>query len=186
MRGMEPRKSIRGAVPEHDSGRETNSAGTLGKALGGASGGYTAARREIVELLRQRSRPYLFSNTLAPSICAAAIKTFEILSSSTELRDKLQANTSYFRCALKDAGFDVPPGTHPIVPVMLYDAKTAQEFASRMLEKGVYVVGFCYPVVPQGKARIRTQVSAAHTQEDLEFAVRCFAQVRDEMGLSKN
>lgn len=160
--------------------------GTLGKALGGASGGYTAARREIVELLRQRSRPYLFSNTLAPSICAAAIKTFEILSSSTELRDKLQANTSYFRCALKDAGFDVPPGTHPIVPVMLYDAKTAQEFASRMLEKGVYVVGFCYPVVPQGKARIRTQVSAAHTQEDLEFAVRCFAQVRDEMGLSKN
>lgn len=155
--------------------------GTLGKALGGASGGYTAARSEIVELLRQRSRPYLFSNTLAPSICAASIKVFELLSNSTELRDRLQENTVYFRRALSDAGFDVPDGIHPIVPVMLYDARTAQEFAARMLKKGVYVVGFCYPVVPQGKARIRTQVSAAHTRADLEFAVRCFVEVRDEM-----
>lgn len=157
--------------------------GTLGKALGGASGGYTAACRPIVELLRQRSRPYLFSNTLAPSICAAAIRTFDILAASTALRDKLAGNTRYFRGLLKEAGFDVPDGVHPIVPVMLYDARTAQEFAARMLEKGVYVVGFCYPVVPQGKARIRTQVSAAHTKDDLDFAVRCFLEVRREMGL---
>ena len=157
--------------------------GTLGKALGGASGGYTAARKEIVELLRQRSRPYLFSNTLAPSICAAAIKTFDMLSTSTALRDKLAENTAYFRQELGKVGFDVLPGSHPIVPVMLYDAKTAQEFAARMLEKGVYVVGFCYPVVPMGKARIRTQVSAAHSREDLDFAVRCFREVKEEMGL---
>ena len=157
--------------------------GTLGKALGGASGGYTAARQEIVDLLRQRSRPYLFSNTLAPSICAAAIKTFDMLASSTALRDKLEENTAYFRAELGKLGFDVLPGTHPIVPVMLYDAKTAQEFAARMLDKGVYVVGFCYPVVPMGKARIRTQVSAAHSKEDLDFAVRCFKEVKEEMGL---
>ena len=158
--------------------------GTLGKALGGASGGYTAACQEIVDLLRQRSRPYLFSNTLAPSICAGSIATFDILSTSTDALDKLTENTKYFRSRLKEEGFDVPEGVHPIVPVMLYDAKVAQEFARRMLEKGVYVVGFCYPVVPQGKARIRTQVSAAHSREDLDFAVDSFVAVRKEMGLA--
>ena len=159
--------------------------GTLGKALGGASGGYTASCREIVDLLRQRSRPYLFSNTLAPSICASAIAVLDLLSQSTDLRDKLEKNTAHFRAALKAAGFDVPESTHPIVPVMLYDAKIAQEFAARMLDKGVYVVGFCYPVVPKGKARVRTQVSAAHSIEDLDFAVECFKQVRAEMGLGQ-
>ena len=158
--------------------------GTLGKALGGASGGYTAACQEIVDLLRQRSRPCLFSNTLAPSICAGSIATFDILSTSTDALDKLTENTKYFRSRLKEEGFDVPEGVHPIVPVMLYDAKVAQEFARRMLEKGVYVVGFCYPVVPQGKARIRTQVSAAHSREDLDFAVDSFVAVRKEMGLA--
>ena len=157
--------------------------GTLGKALGGASGGYTAARQQIVDLLRQRSRPYLFSNTLAPSICAAAIRTFDLLTQSTDNLDKLTENTRYFRTRLAEEGFDVPDGVHPIVPVMLYDAKTAQEFAARMLQKGVYVVGFCYPVVPQGKARIRTQVSAAHSREDLDFAIRCFKEVKEEMGI---
>ena len=157
--------------------------GTLGKALGGASGGYTAARQPIVDLLRQRSRPYLFSNTLAPSICAAAIRTFDLLTESTDNLDKLTENTRYFRARLAEEGFDVPAGVHPIVPVMLYDAKTAQEFAARMLQKGVYVVGFCYPVVPMGKARIRTQVSAAHSKEDLDFAIQCFKEVRSEMGL---
>ncbi len=157
--------------------------GTFGKALGGASGGYTAARQEIVDLLRQRSRPYLFSNTLAPAVCAASLKTLELLMASTELRDKVHANTAYFREQLGKLGFDVLPGTHPIVPVMLYDAKVAGEFASRMLEKGVYVVGFSYPVVPQGKARIRTQVSAGHTREDLDFAVQCFREVKEEMGI---
>ena len=157
--------------------------GTLGKALGGASGGYTCARQEIVDLLRQRSRPYLFSNTLAPSICAGAIRTFDMLTESSDQLDKLNENTMYFRNQLKEAGFDIAEGVHPIVPVMLYDAKIAQEFAARMLEKGVYVVGFCYPVVPQGKARIRTQVSAAHSREDLDFALKCFKEVRDEMGL---
>ena len=157
--------------------------GTLGKALGGASGGYTAARQSIVDLLRQRSRPYLFSNTLAPSICAAAIRTIDLLTESTDNLDKLTENTRYFRARLAEEGFDVPEGVHPIVPVMLYDAKTAQEFAARMLQKGVYVVGFCYPVVPMGKARIRTQVSAAHSKEDLDFAIRCFKEVRSEMGL---
>ena len=157
--------------------------GTLGKALGGASGGYTCARQEIVDLLRQRSRPYLFSNTLAPSICAGAIRTFDMLTESSDQLDKLNENTMYFRNQLKEAGFDIAEGVHPIVPVMLYDAKIAQEFAARMLQKGVYVVGFCYPVVPQGKARIRTQVSAAHRREDLDFALKCFKEVRDEMGL---
>ncbi len=157
--------------------------GTLGKALGGASGGYTCARQEIVDLLRQRSRPYLFSNTLAPAICAAAIRTFDMLMEGCDQLDKLNENTQYFRRRLVEEGFDIAEGTHPIVPVMLYDAKTAQEFARRMLEKGVYVVGFCYPVVPMGKARIRTQVSAAHTREDLDFALKCFIEVRDEMGL---
>jgi len=157
--------------------------GTLGKALGGASGGYTSASRAIVDMLRQKSRPYLFSNTLAPSICATAIRTFELLTESTDQLDKLTENTAYFRRRLKEEGFDVLEGVHPIVPVMLYDAKTAQAFAARMLQKGVYVVGFCYPVVPQGRARIRTQVSAAHSREDLDFAVKCFVEVREEMGL---
>ncbi len=157
--------------------------GTLGKALGGASGGYTSARQEIVNLLRQRSRPYLFSNTVAPAICAASVKTLELLTASTELRDRVHANTSYFREQLSKLGFDVLPGEHPIVAVMLYDAKVAGEFAARMLEKGVYVVGFSYPVVPQGKARIRTQVSAGHTKEDLDFAVKCFGEVKQEMGI---
>ncbi len=157
--------------------------GTLGKALGGASGGYTSAKQEIVDLLRQRSRPYLFSNTLAPSICAAAIRTFDMLMEGCDQLDKLNENTQYFRRRLVEEGFDIAEGTHPIVPVMLYDAKVAQEFARRMLEKGVYVVGFCYPVVPMGKARIRTQVSAAHTREDLDFALKCFIEVRNEMDL---
>jgi len=157
--------------------------GTLGKALGGASGGYTAARQPIVDLLRQRSRPYLFSNTLAPAIAAAACETFDMLTESTELRDKVHENTAYFRKELAKLGFDVPESTHPIVPVMLYDARTAQEFAARMLEKGVYVVGFCYPVVPMGKARIRTQVSSGHSKEDLDFAIRCFKEVKEEMGI---
>ncbi|NBK78099.1 glycine C-acetyltransferase [bacterium D16-76] len=157
--------------------------GTFGKALGGASGGFTAARQPIVDLLRQRSRPYLFSNTLAPAVCAASVKTLELLTASTALRDKVHENTAYFREKLGQLGFDVLPGTHPIVPVMLYDAKMAADFAARMLEKGVYVVGFSYPVVPQGKARIRTQVSAGHSREDLDFAVQCFKEVKEEMGL---
>jgi len=157
--------------------------GTLGKALGGASGGYTAARQEIVDLLRQRSRPYLFSNTVAPAICAASLKVLDLLEASTALRDRLHENTKYFRAQLGKLGFDVPQSDHPIVPVMLYDAKVAQEFAARMLDHGVYVIGFCYPVVPMGKARIRTQVSAGHSREDLDFAVDCFAAVKKEMGL---
>ena len=157
--------------------------GTLGKALGGASGGYTAARQEIVDLLRQRSRPYLFSNTLAPAICAASLKTFDMLTESTALRDKVHSNTSWFRAKMEEAGFDLLPGYHPIVAVMLYDAKVAAEFADRMLQKGVYVTSFTYPVVPKGKARIRTQVSAGHSLEDLDFAVSCFKAVKEEMGL---
>ncbi len=157
--------------------------GTFGKALGGASGGYTAARQPIVDLLRQRSRPYLFSNTLAPAICAASIRTIELLEESTALRDKVHENARYFRAGMEKLGFDLLPGEHPIVPVMLYDPKTAHEFAKRMLEKGVYVVAFCYPVVPKGKDRIRTQISAGHTKEDLDFAIRCFGEVKQEMGL---
>ena len=157
--------------------------GTFGKALGGASGGYTAARKEIIDLLRQRSRPYLFSNTLAPAICAATIKTIDLLESSTELRDRVHANANYFRKEMEKLGFDLLPGEHPIVPIMLYDAKVAQEFANRMLDKGVYVTGFSYPVVPMGKARVRTQISAGHTKEDLDFAVKCFGEVKQEMGL---
>ena len=157
--------------------------GTFGKALGGASGGYTAAKKEIIDLLRQRSRPYLFSNTLAPAICAATIKTIDLLESSTELRDRVHANANYFRREMEKLGFDLLPGEHPIVPIMLYDAKVAQEFANRMLEKGVYVTGFSYPVVPMGKARVRTQISAGHTKEDLDFAVKCFGEVKKEMGI---
>ncbi|MFN8281195.1 MAG: glycine C-acetyltransferase [Saprospiraceae bacterium] len=157
--------------------------GTYGKALGGASGGFTAARKEIVDLLRQRSRPYLFSNTLAPSIVGASICVLELLSSSTALRDKLENNTKYFRKAMTDAGFNIVPGSHPIVPVMLYDARLAQEFAAEMLHEGVYVVGFFYPVVPQGKARIRTQISAGHEQEDLEQCVEAFCRVGKKLNV---
>lgn len=156
---------------------------TLGKACGGASGGFTSGRKEIIDLLRQRSRPYLFSNTLSPAICAASIKTFEILSASTELQDKVHENVEYFRNQLDKLGFDVLKGDSAIVPIMLYDPKVAGEFANRMLEKGVYVVSFCYPVVPKGKDRIRTQISAGHSKEDLDFAVKCFAEVKKEMGL---
>ena len=157
--------------------------GTLGKALGGASGGYVSARKEIIDLLRQRSRPYLFSNTLAPAIAAASIRVLELLMASTELRDKLFANTAYYREQMVQAGFSVGQGIHPIVPVMLGDARLAQEMSRRMIERGVFVVGFFYPVVPQGKARIRTQISAAHSQADLDFAIQTFIAVRKEMGL---
>lgn len=157
--------------------------GTLGKALGGASGGFTSGRREIVDLLRQRSRPYLFSNTVAPPVVAGAIKAISLLENSSGLREKLVENTKYFREKMVAAGFDIVPGEHPIVPVMLYDAKVAKEFASRMLTKGVYVVAFAFPVVPREKARIRTQVSSAHTMEELQFAIQCFAEVKKEMGL---
>ena len=157
--------------------------GTFGKALGGASGGFTAARQPIVDLLRQRSRPYLFSNTVAPAICAATIRTIELLEESTALRDKVHENARYFRAGMEKLGFDLLPGEHPIVPVMLYDPKVAHEFARRMLQKGVYVVAFCYPVVPKEKDRIRTQISAGHTKEDLDFAISCFAEVKKEMGL---
>jgi glycine C-acetyltransferase len=155
--------------------------GTLGKALGGASGGFTSGRKRIVELLRQRSRPYLFSNTVAPPIVAASIKALELLTSSTELRDKLEENTKFFRAALTERGLTIKPGTHPIVPIMLGDAALSQKFAARMLEKGVYVIGFFYPVVPHGTARVRTQVSAAHSREDLEFAVNAFAETNNEL-----
>ena len=156
---------------------------TLGKACGGASGGFPSGRKEIIDLLRQRSRPYLFSNTLSPAICAASLKVFEILNESTELQDKVKANVKYFREQLEKLGFEVLKGDSAIVPIMLYDPKVAGEFANRMLEKGVYVVSFCYPVVPKGKDRIRTQVSAGHSKEDLDFAVKCFAEVKKEMGL---
>jgi glycine C-acetyltransferase len=155
--------------------------GTLGKALGGASGGYIAARKPIVDLLRQRSRPYLFSNTLAPVITAASIAALELIGRSTALRDTLEANTRLFRAGLTDAGLTLRPGSHPIVPVMLGEAALAQRFAARMLEKGVYVIGFFYPVVPQGAARIRTQVSAAHSLADLEQAIRAFAETKREL-----
>ena len=155
--------------------------GTLGKALGGASGGFTSGRKELVELLRQRSRPYLFSNTIAPPVVAASLKALELLSASTELRDKLEENTKYFRTALTERGLTIKPGTHPIVPIMIGDASKSQKFAARMLEKGVYVIGFFYPVVPHGTARVRTQVSAAHSREDLEFAVNAFAETNEEL-----
>jgi len=155
--------------------------GTLGKALGGASGGFTSGRKEIVDLLRQRSRPYLFSNTIAPPVVAASLKALELLSASTELRDKLEENTKYFRIALTERGLTIKPGTHPIVPIMIGDASKSQKFAARMLEKGVYVIGFFYPVVPHGTARVRTQVSAAHSREDLEFAVNAFAETNEEL-----
>ena len=157
--------------------------GTLGKALGGASGGYTSGRKEIIALLRQRSRPYLFSNTLAPSIAAASIKTLEILSRSTEYRDRLEENTKYFREGIKKIGLNIIESEHPIVPIMLGDSLVAQKFAQKMLEKGIYVIGFYYPVVPKGKARIRTQISACHTKEDLDLALKAFKECKEELGL---
>ena len=155
--------------------------GTLGKALGGASGGYTSGRKEIIEMLRQRSRPYLFSNTLAPAIVATSLKVLDILSASTDLRDKLQENTRYFREKIARLGLDVVPGEHPIVPIMLGDAVLAQKMAEKLLEKGVYVIGFSYPVVPKGAARIRTQISAAHSRQDLDFAVEKIGEVTKEL-----
>lgn len=156
---------------------------TFGKAMGGASGGFVAAKKSLVDLLRQKSRPYLFSNTLAPAICASSIEVINILEESTELRDKVESNTKYFREGMKKLGFDIPESSHAIVPIMLYDARVAAEFAERMLSKGVYVISFSYPVVPKDKARIRTQISAAHSTEDLDFAMKCFAQVKADMNL---
>ena len=157
--------------------------GTLGKALGGASGGYTSGKKEIVELLRQRSRPYLFSNTLAPAIAAGSIKALELLESSTNLRDRLKTNAAYFRKAMAEAGFQLIDGLHPIIPIMIGDAKKANELANLMLKKGIYVIGFSYPVVPKGLARIRTQISAAHSQTDLDFAIEKFKEAGEELGL---
>ncbi len=157
--------------------------GTLGKALGGASGGYTTGRKEIIEILRQRSRPYLFSNTLAPAIVATSLKVLEILSASTDLRDKLAENTDYFRQQITKLGLNVIPGEHPIVPIMLGDAVLAQNMAEKLLEKGIYVIGFSYPVVPKGAARIRTQISAAHTKEDLAFAIEKINEVKSDLGI---
>jgi len=157
--------------------------GTLGKALGGASGGYTSGRKEIIDMLRQRSRPYLFSNTLAPSIVSASLKVLELLSSSTRLRDRLHENTAYFREQINKIGLDVVPGEHPIVPVMLGDATLAQKMADLLLQKGIYVIGFSYPVVPKGMARIRVQISAAHSREDLDLAVEKFAEAKQELGI---
>ncbi|MEY4573613.1 MAG: hypothetical protein RLZ10_2907 [Bacteroidota bacterium] len=157
--------------------------GTLGKALGGAMGGYTTGKKEIIEMLRQRSRPYLFSNSLAPSIVGAAIKVFDLLSSTTELRDRLESNTTYFKERIKSAGFDIKPGDSPIVPIMLYDAALSQKFADRLLEEGVYAIGFFYPVVAKGQARIRTQISAAHSIQDLDKAIAAFTTVGKELGV---
>ena len=157
--------------------------GTLGKALGGASGGFTSGKKEIIDLLRQRSRPYLFSNTLAPSITGASIAVFDLLSQTTELRDQLETNTQYFREKITAAGFDIKPGTHPIVPIMLYDAVVSQTMAEKLLEKGIYVIGFYYPVVAKGQARIRVQISAAHTREHLDKAIQAFMEVGKELGV---
>jgi len=174
----------RGSHEHHKvMGRVDILTGTLGKALGGASGGYTSGRKEIIELLRQRSRPYLFSNTLAPSIAGASLKVLELLNSTTELRDRLEANTRFFREGMARLGFAILPGSHPIVPVMLGDAGLASKFADLMLEQGVYVIGFSYPVVPEGKARIRAQISAAHTREELEHALESFAGVKKDLGM---
>jgi glycine C-acetyltransferase len=159
--------------------------GTLGKALGGASGGFTSGKKEVIEMLRQRSRPYLFSNTVAPSVVGASIAVLDMLSETTELRDKLEQNTLYFRSKMTEAGFDIKPGTHPICPVMLYDAVLAQKFAARMLEEGIYVIGFFFPVVPKGQARIRVQISAAHEQAHLDAAIAAFTKVGKELGVIK-
>tara|TARA_B100000497_G_C7685601_1_gene415447 strand:- start:560 stop:1750 length:1191 start_codon:yes stop_codon:yes gene_type:complete len=175
-------KTGRGTHEYHNvMGRVDIITGTLGKALGGAMGGFTSGRKEIIDMLRQRSRPYLFSNSLAPSIVGSAIEVLDILSSSTDLRDKLESNTSYFRSKMTDAGFDIKEGVHPIVPVMLYDAKTSQIMADKLLEEGIYVIGFFFPVVPKDQARIRVQVSAAHTKEHLDKAIAAFTKVGREM-----
>jgi glycine C-acetyltransferase len=175
-------KQGRGTHEHHGvMGRVDILTGTLGKALGGATGGYTAARREIVEFLRQRSRPYLFSNSVAPAVIGGAAAAIDLLTASTELRDRLAENVHYFRQKMTERGFNIVLGEHPIVPIMLGDAALAGRMAEKMLERGVYVIGFSYPVVPQGKARIRVQVSAAHTREDLNFAVEAFSAVRDEV-----
>ncbi|MFK7952345.1 MAG: aminotransferase class I/II-fold pyridoxal phosphate-dependent enzyme, partial [Ekhidna sp.] len=157
--------------------------GTLGKALGGASGGFTSGKKEIIEILRQRSRPYLFSNTVAPSIVGASIAVLDMLSETTELRDKLEDNTKYFRSKMTEAGFDIKPGEHPIVPIMLYDAVLSQNMAAKLLEKGIYVIGFYFPVVPKGQARIRVQISAVHEREHLDKAIASFTEVGKELGV---
>ncbi|MEO8794757.1 MAG: glycine C-acetyltransferase [Daejeonella sp.] len=179
-------KTGRGTHEYHNvMGRVDIITGTLGKALGGASGGFTSGPKEVIDLLRQRSRPYLFSNTLAPSIVGASIAVLDMLSETTELRDKLESNTKYFREKMTEVGFDIKPGVHPIVPIMLYDAKLAQDFAAKLLTEGIYVIGFYYPVVPQGKARIRVQISAAHSQEHLDKAIAAFTKVGKELGVLK-
>ncbi|HMV09070.1 MAG TPA: glycine C-acetyltransferase [Cyclobacteriaceae bacterium] len=174
-------------VPEYRgvTGRVDIITGTLGKALGGASGGFTSGRKEIIEMLRQRSRPYLFSNTLAPSIVGASIEVFNMLSETTALRDKLEANTKYFRTEMTKAGFDIKPGEHPIVPIMLYEAPLAQKFAEKLLEKGIYVIGFFFPVVAKGQARIRVQISAGHDKHHLDKAIKAFTEVGKELGVLK-
>jgi glycine C-acetyltransferase len=174
-------------VPEHRNvmGRVDIITGTLGKALGGASGGFTSGKKEIIEMLRQRSRPYLFSNTLAPSIVGASIEVFNMLSETTALRDKLEQNTKYFRTEMTKAGFDIKPGEHPIVPIMLYEAPLAQQFAEKLLEKGIYVIGFFYPVVAKGKARIRVQISAGHEKHHLDSAIKAFTEVGKELKVLK-
>lgn len=177
-------KTGRGTHEFHNvMGRVDIITGTFGKAMGGASGGFTASRKEIVDMLRQRSRPYLFSNTLAPAIVGASIRVIGLLSESTRLRDKLEGNTQYFREKMTAAGFDILPGETPIVPIMLYDAKLSQQFANRLLEEGIYVIGFFYPVVPKGKARIRTQISAGHEREHLDKAITAFTKVGKELGV---
>jgi glycine C-acetyltransferase len=177
-------KTGRGTHEHHNvMGRVDILTGTLGKALGGASGGYTSGRKEIIELLRQRSRPYLFSNTLAPGIAGASLKVLDLLTKSTALRDKLEANAQFFRQEMSKLGFNILSGTHPIAPIMLGDAALASKFADAMLSRGVYVIGFSYPVVPKGKARIRAQISAAHSREDLQFAIRAFADTKRELGI---
>lgn len=179
-------KTGRGTHEHHNvMGRIDIITGTLGKALGGALGGFTSGKKEIIELLRQRSRPYLFSNSLAPSIVGASIAVLDLLSATTDLRDKLWNNTAYFREQITKAGFDIKPGTHPIVPIMLYEAKLAQEFASRLLDEGIYVIGFFYPVVAKGNARIRVQLSAAHEKHHLDKAIAAFTKVGKELGVVK-
>jgi glycine C-acetyltransferase len=159
--------------------------GTLGKALGGASGGFTSGKKEVIDMLRQRSRPYLFSNTVAPSVVGASIAVLEMLSETTELRDRLEDNTIYFRSRMTEAGFDIKPGTHPITPIMLYEAPLAQQMAAKLLDEGIYVIGFFYPVVPKGQARIRVQISAAHTREHLDKAIGAFIKVGKQLGVLK-
>ncbi len=180
-------KTGRGSIEVNDViGRVDIITGTLGKALGGAMGGFTSGRKEIIEMLRQRSRPYLFSNSLAPSIVGASIKIFDILSGTTSLRDKLEENTKYFREKMTEAGFDIKPGIHPIVPIMLYDAKLSQDMAAKLLTEGIYVIGFFYPVVAKDKARIRVQLSAAHSREELDKCIAAFTKVGKELGVIKN